>query len=262
MKRMHVRLGRGYLQCDRLLFGAVRRSPVVKTDYAKWMLTIARELRFRRAAVSPASIAGIQVEDQTEPRRVRAAPQCRRRHHRRGATTCCYRSRKSRGSTIRREFRKETFLRPARAPTTATASRTARVCSREGVLCSAGSTGRRLLLGVADGPAVQCAVPVHRNSARSIMAKAILNREGREFRAFSANQPKSAHPYTLSLLRKLNFDVGALRSKSWNEFSSPVRRRSFRLHGLRQRGRRSIPFLPGRPMTAHWGVRSRCGERQ
>src|SRR5438105_5555513 len=62
------------------------------------------------------------------------------------------------------------------------------------------------------------------NSARSIMAEAILNREGRgNFRAFSAgSQPKGRpHPYTLDLLRKLNFDVSGLRSKSWNEFSGP-----------------------------------------
>ena len=57
------------------------------------------------------------------------------------------------------------------------------------------------------------------NSARSIMAEAILNREGHgNFRAFSAgSQPKGQpHPYTLDLLRKLNFDVSGLRSKSWN----------------------------------------------
>src|SRR3954464_13400564 len=60
------------------------------------------------------------------------------------------------------------------------------------------------------------------NSARSIMAEAILNREGRgNFRASSAgSQPKGhPHPYTLDLLRKLNFDVSGFRSKNWNEFS-------------------------------------------
>src|ERR1700746_2833222 len=62
------------------------------------------------------------------------------------------------------------------------------------------------------------------NSARSIMAEAILNREGRgSFRAFSSgSQPKGhVHPYTIDLLRKLNFDVSGLRSKSWHEFSGP-----------------------------------------
>ena len=68
------------------------------------------------------------------------------------------------------------------------------------------------------------------NSARSIIAEALLNREGRgNFRAFSAgSQPKGeVHPYTLDLLRRMNFDMGGLRSKSWNEFAArPARFRS------------------------------------
>jgi protein-tyrosine-phosphatase len=58
------------------------------------------------------------------------------------------------------------------------------------------------------------------NSARSIMAEAIMNREGRgKFRAYSAgSHPKGqVHPFTLDLLRKLNFDPSGARSKSWNE---------------------------------------------
>jgi arsenate reductase len=61
------------------------------------------------------------------------------------------------------------------------------------------------------------------NSARSIMAEAILNRAGRgRFRAFSAgSQPKGqVHPYTIDLLNKLNYDVSKVRSKSWHELSS------------------------------------------
>src|ERR1700730_12962768 len=62
------------------------------------------------------------------------------------------------------------------------------------------------------------------NSARSIMAEVILNRSGQgKFRAFSAgSQPKGqVHPYALDLLRKLNYDVTGLQSKSWKEFSGP-----------------------------------------
>ena len=62
------------------------------------------------------------------------------------------------------------------------------------------------------------------NSARSIMAEAVLNRAGQgRFRAFSAgSQPKGfVHPYALDLLRRLHFDVSAVRSKSWKEFTGP-----------------------------------------
>jgi arsenate reductase (thioredoxin) len=68
------------------------------------------------------------------------------------------------------------------------------------------------------------------NSARSIMAEAVLNRAGRgKFQAFSAgSQPKGrVHPDTLDLLRRLNFDVSRVRSKSWNEFTGPETRLRF-----------------------------------
>src|SRR6185503_2609748 len=62
------------------------------------------------------------------------------------------------------------------------------------------------------------------NSARSIIAEAILNKAGRgRFHAYSAgSQPKGrVHPYTLQLLRDLGYDPGGLRSKSWSEFTKP-----------------------------------------
>src|SRR5258705_4028697 len=62
------------------------------------------------------------------------------------------------------------------------------------------------------------------NSARSIMAEAILDRAGQgRFRAFSAgSNPKGrVHPYTLDLLRKLNCEVGGFRSKSWSDLARP-----------------------------------------
>ena len=96
------------------------------------------------------------------------------------------------------------------------------------------------------------------NSARSIMAEAILNREGRgNFRSLSAgSQPKGqVHPYTLDLLRKLNFDVSALRSKSWAEFSgadaAPL---DFVFTVCDNAAGEACPYWPGQPMTAHWGV--------
>src|SRR4026209_1532056 len=96
------------------------------------------------------------------------------------------------------------------------------------------------------------------NSARSIMAEAILNREGRgNFRAFSAgSQPKGqVHPYALDLLRKMIFDVTALRSKSWNEFAGPgATPLDFVFTVCDNAAGETCPFWPGQPMTAHWGV--------
>jgi arsenate reductase len=96
------------------------------------------------------------------------------------------------------------------------------------------------------------------NSARSILAEAILNRIGNgRFRAFSAgSQPKGAvHPQTLALLRSLGHDVSNLRSKSWNGFAGeaapPL---DFVFTVCDNAAGEACPFWPGQPMTAHWGV--------
>jgi arsenate reductase len=96
------------------------------------------------------------------------------------------------------------------------------------------------------------------NSARSIIAEAILNREGRgKFKAFSAgSQPKGKiNPHTLDLLRKFNFDVSTLRSKSWAEFAqagSPDL--DFVFTVCDNAAGEACPLWPGQPITAHWGI--------
>ena len=96
------------------------------------------------------------------------------------------------------------------------------------------------------------------NSARSIMAEAILNREGHgKFRAFSAgSHPKGEiHPYTLDLLRRSNFDVSGFHSKSWNEFSAPgAPALDFVFTVCDNAAAEPCPYWPGQPMTAHWGI--------
>ena len=77
------------------------------------------------------------------------------------------------------------------------------------------------------------------NSARSIIAEAILNKVGAgKFRAYSAgSQPKGqVNPHTIQLLRSLGYDTTGFRSKSWVEFAERAAVR-FRVHRVRQRCR-------------------------
>lgn len=96
------------------------------------------------------------------------------------------------------------------------------------------------------------------NSARSILAEAILHGEGHgNFRAYSAgSQPKGEpHPYALDLLRKLNHDVSGLRSKSWNEFSGPdAPPLDFVFTVCDNAAGEACPFWPSQLMTAHWST--------
>jgi protein-tyrosine-phosphatase len=96
------------------------------------------------------------------------------------------------------------------------------------------------------------------NSARSILAEAILNREGMgRFKAFSAgSQPKGEpHPFTLDLLKKLNFDTSFARSKSWEEFAVPgAPALDFVFTVCDSAAAESCPIWPGQPMSAHWGI--------
>jgi protein-tyrosine-phosphatase len=96
------------------------------------------------------------------------------------------------------------------------------------------------------------------NSARSIMAEAILNRLGAEkIRAYSAgSHPKGqVNPHTIQLLQSLNYDTSGFRSKSWNEFArSGAPPLDFVFTVCDNAAGESCPVWPGQPMTAHWGV--------
>jgi protein-tyrosine-phosphatase len=96
------------------------------------------------------------------------------------------------------------------------------------------------------------------NSARSIMGEAILNKIGAgKFHAYSAgSQPKGAiHPRTLELLERLGHTTGALRSKSWDEFTAKqAPALDFVFTVCDNAANEACPVWPGQPMTAHWGV--------
>jgi arsenate reductase (thioredoxin) len=96
------------------------------------------------------------------------------------------------------------------------------------------------------------------NSARSVMAEAILNKVGAgNFRANSAgSQPKGhVHPETLRLLQSLGYDTSGCRSKSWHEFAKPgAPPLDFAFTVCDNAAGETCPVWPGQPMTAHWGV--------
>lgn len=96
------------------------------------------------------------------------------------------------------------------------------------------------------------------NSARSIMAEAILNRIGQgKFRAHSAgSQPKGkVHPQTLRLLNDLGHDISGLRSKSWDEFAGQGGIAfDYIITVCNNAAGEACPIIPGKPAKAHWDI--------
>ncbi|MFC3713479.1 arsenate reductase ArsC [Sphingoaurantiacus capsulatus] len=96
------------------------------------------------------------------------------------------------------------------------------------------------------------------NSARSILAEAILNREGGgHFRAFSAgSMPKGeVHPCSLDVLQSLGYDTSGFRSKSWDEFAGPAAPAMDFIFTVCDNAAGEVcPIWPGQPMSAHWGI--------
>jgi len=96
------------------------------------------------------------------------------------------------------------------------------------------------------------------NSARSIMAEAILNKLGAgKFRAYSAgSRPKGqVHPETVRLLQSLGYDTSGFCSKAWGEFAAPgAPPLDFVFTVCDNAAGEVCPVWPGQPMTAHWGI--------
>ena len=97
------------------------------------------------------------------------------------------------------------------------------------------------------------------NSARSIMAEAILNYKGvPNFKAYSAGSHPtgSVRPEALKLIEQARLPVNGLRSKDWDEFANPgAPKLDFVFTVCDNAAKEVCPVWPGQPMTAHWGVR-------
>ena len=96
------------------------------------------------------------------------------------------------------------------------------------------------------------------NSARSILAEALLNASGAgRFKAYSAgSHPKGeVHPMALDLIRRNRLADSGLRSKSWDEFARPGAPPLHFIFTVCDNAAGEVcPVWPGHPMTAHWGV--------
>jgi len=96
------------------------------------------------------------------------------------------------------------------------------------------------------------------NSARSIMAEAILNQKGRpNFKAYSAGSRPGGriNPYAIRQLELAKLPTTNLRSKSWDEFAAPdAPKMNFVFSVCDNAASEVCPVWPGQPVTAHWGV--------
>ena len=96
------------------------------------------------------------------------------------------------------------------------------------------------------------------NSARSILAEAVMNRlgEGR-FQGFSAGSRPAGqpNPFAISLMQREGFDTAFARSKSWDEFATPdAPNLDFVFTVCDNAAAEECPYWPGQPVSAHWGL--------
>jgi protein-tyrosine-phosphatase/catechol 2,3-dioxygenase-like lactoylglutathione lyase family enzyme len=268
MKRLHVHVAVDDLERSVRFYSALfaAQPSVLKADYAKWMLddprvNFAISTRGREAGLDH---LGIQVENKDELAEVYSRLQkAGGTVIEQGKTTCCYAKSEKSWIDDPAGIAWETFLTTGESTEygDGTGEREARVANAKA--CCNNAEIRRDLLpgrvrsGMADRP-YNVLFLCTGNSARSIMAEAILNKVGAgKFRAYSAGSQSKGrvHPETLHLLQSLGYNTSGFRSKSWSEFAKPgAPPLDFVFTVCDNAAGEACPAWPGQPMTAHWGI--------
>jgi arsenate reductase (thioredoxin) len=265
MKRFHVHVAVDDLKRSIGFYSALfaAQPSVIKTDYAKWMLddprvNFAISTRGREPGLDH---LGIQAESGDELKEIYA-----RLHEadgnvvEQGETSCCYAKSEKSWIDDPAGISWETFQRAAKASIMATALASAlrEWPTRSRVARQFQNPPRRAAVRRDMAEPYNVLFLCTGNSARSIMAEAILNKVGAgKFRAYSAgSQPRGQlHPETIRLLQGLGHDTSDFRSKSWSEFAkSGAPSLDFVFTVCDNAAGETCPIWPGQPMTAHWGV--------
>jgi arsenate reductase (thioredoxin) len=240
---------------------------VVKPDYAKWMLddprvNFAISTRGREPGLDH---LGVQVEDKSELHevytRLRKAGGAIVEQ---GDTSCCYAKSEKSWIDDPAGISWETFHTTGEATDYGDGTANALPAWRTPNPAARRTPPHRKKLRQTARDRVVVEQPLNvlflctGNSARSIIAEAILNKVGAgRFRAYSAgSRPKGrVNPNTIALLRGLGYDTSPCRSKSWNEFTKPgALEFDFVFTVCDNAAAETCPLWPGQPMTAHWGI--------